>query len=371
MAAKTRGFRRVLDLCDQLSEIRDRMGRRKGASGEAAEGLLNQRRDKLGELWGELPAAFAGGSLGELKDRFELSSQDLFVIALLLSHRIRKGDRGLSGRAVLSMIHESVYDMVRGMEILGPEGSLRRAGVIVVCEPYGSDVFESTFRLTDGIFYLLLDEIGGRASSGERSPALKPFSAPREHLLEMGRLTALYRKRAVTLFPVEAQDFFNLEGEPALDEIEYRIDAGWDDIDQRLLLTPRYEEYPLIRLERTYRLSREEMIIVVSLFFVELVSPAPYLVVGDLLKLVSRDESELMAVRRLLAEESTLVRAGIVVLDEEHGVHQKITTFDAYLADWVVERLTGSTRGSREITSDMQIDVHEYLKGLSPPAPSE
>jgi len=371
MTGKTRGFRRVLDLCDQLSEIRERMGRRKAAPGEAGAGLLKERRDRLGELWAELPAAFARGVLGELSEKFDLKPEELFVIALLLSHRIRKGDRGLSGRAVLSMIHESVYDMVRGMEILGAEGSLRRAGIVVACEPYGADVFESTFRLTDSTFYLLLDEIGGRGADAEGPPARKPYVSPREHLLDMGRLGALYRKRASMLFPVEAQDFFDLEGELALDEIEYRIDAGWDDIEQRLLLTPRYEEYPLVRLERTYTLSRREIIIVVSLFFVELISPAPYLVVGDLLKLVSRDENDLMSMRQLLQEDSSLVKSGIIILDGEHGVHRKITTFDAYLADWVVDRLAGPSPDLSAITSDMQIDVHEFLKGLSRPPGSD
>lgn len=369
MAKKAESFRRVLDLCDQLSEIRERMGRRKGAAGADAQGLLREKRDKLGQLWGELPAAFAAGTLGELKERFDLGAEELLVIALLLSHRIRKGDRRLSGRAVLSMLHESVYDMVRAMAILGAEGNLRQAGIIVVSEPYSEDVFEAAFRLADGTFYLIIDEIAGRAAAG--APQRKPFSSPREHLLEMGRLTALYRKRAATLFPVEAQDFFNLEADLALDEVDYRIEAGWTDIEQRLLLTPRYEEYPLVRLERTYTLSREEIIIVVSLFFVELISPAPYLVVGDLVKLVSRDESDLMSMRRLLAEDSPLGKSGIVTLDEEHGVHRKLTTFDAYLADWVLERLAGPRPDLSAITSDMQIDVHEFLRDLPRPGGSE
>jgi hypothetical protein len=120
-----------------------------------------------------------------------------------------------------------------------------------------------------------------------------------------------------------------------------------------------------VRLERTYALSRADVVIIVSLFFVELVSPAPYLVVGDLVKLVSRDEEDLMTNRLLLTPQSPLVKSGIIILNEEHGIHRKLTTYDAFLADWVVDRLAGPNTEASAITTDMQIDVHEFLNGLS------
>lgn len=362
MKNEAAAFRRVLDLCDEISDIRERIGKRRGEVG-AAEELVDQKQERLEQLWGLLEGAFRKGALGELKDRNSLSREELLVAALLLSRRIRKGNRGLSGRTILALLYDSAYDMVRGMSVLGASGNLRRSGIVVAGEPYREDVFETTFRLSDEMFYLIIEEIGPPLRSGSTSQ--RAFASAREHLLEMGRLTGLYRRRASMLFPVEAQDFFSVEGDVTLDEIEYRIEGGWHDIEQRLLLTERYEEYPLVRLERTYALSREEMVIIVSLFFVELVSPAPYLVVGDLIKLVSRDEEDLMANRRLLTDESPLVKSGIIVLDEEHGVHRKLTTYDAYLADWVVDRLAGPGRDASGITTDMQIDVHEFLNGLS------
>ncbi|MHC4712508.1 MAG: hypothetical protein ACYTAN_04450 [Planctomycetota bacterium] len=356
-------FRKVLDLCDELSDIRERLGRRKGEVNPSTAALVEVRQERLDKLWGILEAAFKSGALGELRERNSLTREELFVTALLLSRRIRKGNRGLSGRSILSMLYDSAYDMVRGMSVLKADGSLRRAGIVVAGEPYREDVFETTFRLSDEMFYLIIDEIGSPVRG--RSAAQKGFSSAREHLLEMGRLTALYRKRAAMLFPVEAQDFFSIDGDVTLDEIEYRVEAGWQDIEQRLLLTERYEEYPLVRLERTYALSRADVVIIVSLFFVELVSPAPYLVVGDLVKLVSRDEEDLMSNRRLLTPQSPLVKSGIIILNEDHGVHRKLTTYDAFLADWVVDRLAGPNTEASAITTDMQIDVHEFLNGLS------
>jgi hypothetical protein len=357
------GFRKVLDLCDALSDLKERSNRRKGDAGDAGNELAAEKRARLSELWDHLNAAFTRGGLGELRDRFSLTRDELLVTALLLSRRIRKGARGLSGRAILSMIYDSAYDMLRGMEILGVEGNLRRSGVVVAAAPQRDDVLESVFRLSDDMFYMIVDEIDDKdvRAGGE----LAAYSSAREHLIDMGRLTSLYRKRAALLFPVEAQDFFSVGGGSSLEEIGYRIEAAWSDIEDRLLLTERYEEFPLVRLERMHALSREELIIVVSLFFVELISPAPYLIVGDLVKLVSRHEEDLMANRRLLTRDASLVKSGIIILDEEHGVHGKLTTFDGYLADWVVEKLAGPRRDMSAITSDMQIEVHEFLKGLS------
>lgn len=357
-------FRKVLDLCDELNAIRERLTRRRPES-PAAGRLLEKKLDKLVELSGELDEVFDGGGLGEIKERFALTEEELVVTALLFSHRIRKGARGISGRAILSILHESAYDMVRAIGLLAYGGNLRLSGVVVAAQGYREDVLETVFRLSDEVFYMLVDEIGQRRGGEGAAERFLPFGSPREHLLEMGRLGALYRKRAAGLFPVEAQDFFHIDGSITPDEIEYRIDAGWDELEQRLLHTSGYEKYPLVRLERKHALSRDEMMIVTSLFFVEMISPAPYLVVGDLVKLVSRDEEDLMSARKLLQASSPLVVSGIIVLDDKHGVHRKVTTYDAYLADWVVDELAGPERDSSGITTDMQIDVHEFLNGLS------
>lgn len=117
--------------------------------------------------------------------------------------------------------------------------------------------------------------------------------------------------------------------------------------------------------KRRFALGREEMVIVACLFFAELISPVPYLVVSDLVKLISRDEEDLMARRDILDEESPLVKSGIVQLDEEYSVHRKTSTCDAYLADWVVEELAGPKQDLRGITPDLQIDIHEFLKGAT------
>lgn len=363
-------FRKVLDLCDELNAIRERLTRRRPES-PAAGRLLEKKLDKLVELSGELDEVFAGGGLGEIKERFTLSEEELVVTALLFSHRIRKGARGISGREILSILHESAYDMVRAMGLLAYGGNLRLSGVVVAAQGYREDVLETVFRLSDEVFYMLVDEIGQQLGGEGVAAGCLPFGSAREHLLEMGRLGALYRKRAAGLFPVEAQDFFHIDDSVTPDEIEYRIEAGWVEIEQRLLHTSGYEKYPLVRLERKHALSRNEMMVVTSLFFVEMISPAPYLVVGDLVKLVSRDEEDLMSARKLLQAASPLVASGIIVLDDKHGVHSKVTTYDAYLADWVVDELAGLERGASGITTDMQIDVHEFLNGLSEPGEGE
>jgi len=359
-------FRKVFDLCDELDSIKKRLARRQGrVLTKSGAVLLAEKNDKLQELSVQLDKAFLRGTLGEVRRKYTLTREELVVIALLLSHRIRVGSAGFPGRDILSTIFDSAYDTIRGMGTLSPDGSLRSAGIVVAAEPYRDDVLETPFRLSDDMFYAIVYEITGSPGLAMARQPQRPFSSAREHMIEMGRLSALYRKRAAALFPVEAEDFFNVSGDVALDEADYRIETGWSDVEARLLLTPDYDKFPLVRLERKYALSREELIIVVSLFFAELVSPAPYLVVGDLVKLVSRDEEDIMAKRALLAEQSTLVKAGILEFDEEYSVHRKVSTFEAYLADWVTEELSGPKPDASGITADLQIDVHEFLKGLS------
>lgn len=365
MAERKEYFRKVLDLCDELSELNKRLQRRRGREvSRMGTRLLQEKKEKLEDLTAQLDKAFVKGTLGDVRRKYSLSREELLVLALLLSHRVRTGGSGLTGRQILFTIFESAYDIVRGMGILGSEGNLRSAGMVVAADPYREDILETTFRLADDMFYAIVWEINGDKGLFPRQTG-KPYSSAREHIIEMGRLTALYRKRASLLFPVEAEDFFNVGGELTLDEADYRIEAAWTDIEGRLLLTKEYETFPLVRLERRFALSREELVIVASLFFVELVSPTPYLIAGDLVKLVSRDDEDLIANRGLLTADSTLVKSGVVVFDEEYSVHKKLSTFEAYLADWVVEELAGPMHGVSDITADEQIYVHEFLKSLS------
>jgi hypothetical protein len=364
MTAKKEYFRKVLDLCDELDSIKKRIDRRSGRMRtRGAMALVTEKHDKLREIELQLDRAFLRGTLGEVRTKYNLGTEELVVIAVLLSWRVRTGNAGVPGREILSILFDSAYDMIAGMGILGPDGPLRTAGIVVAPEPYRDDVLEASFRLSDDMFYAIVYEIAGQSSIAVPRPPTKPLAGAREHLIETGRLAALYRKRAAALFPLEAEDFFTAAADVTFDETDYRIESGWSDLDARLLLTPEYEKYPLVRLERKYALSREEIIVVVTLFFAELISPAPYLVVSDLVKIVSRDDEDLMARRQILSPDSTLVKSGIVQLDEEYGVHRKSSTFDAYLADWVVEELIGAKPDTGGITPDFQIDLHEFLKG--------
>jgi len=365
MSEKRDYFRKVFDLCDELDVLKTRLERRRGRNQTATGALLlSEKNGKLEELSAQVDRAFVRGALGEVRRKYSLAREELLVIALLLSHRVRTGSAGLSGRQILSTIFDSAFDIIRGMGALAAEGNLRGAGMVVAAEPYKEDMLETTFRLSDDMFYAIVYEINNKTGLAPGKAAHKRYQSSREHLIDMGRLTALYRKRAAALFPVEAEDFFSVGGEVALDETDYRIEAAWQEVEGRLLLTPEYEKYPLVRLERRFALSREELVVVVSLFFVELISPTPYLVVGDLVKLVSRDEEDLIARRALFMPESKLVRSGLVSFDEEYSVHRKLTTFEAYLADWAVEELTGPKPDAAGITSDVQIYVHEFLKGI-------
>jgi hypothetical protein len=366
MATRKDYFRKVLDLCDELDFIKKRLHRRAARSiTRVSQALVNEKRGKLKELSSQLDKAFIHGALGDIRVKYSLSREELLVIALLLSQRVRTGNSGVAGREILSTIFDSGFDIISGMGILSADGNLRGSGIVVAPEPYREDVLEATFRLSDDMFYAIVYEIAGQTGIAVPRPPLKPFGSAREHLIEMGRLVAIYRKRAAALFPLEAEDFFTSAGDVTLDEMDYRIESGWGDIEGRLLLTPGYEKYPIVRMERKYALGREEVVIVVCLLFAELIAPLPYLVVSDLLKLVSRDEEDLIGRRRLLDPASLLVKSGIVILDEEYSVHRKNCTCDAYLADSVVEELIGPKTEVGGITPDLQIDLHEFLKDAS------
>ena len=124
-------FRKVFDLCDEIDVLKDRLERRRGRSlTRTGAVLIAEKSDKLHQLSSELDKAFVRGALGEVRRKYSLAREELLVIALLLSHRVRTGNSGLTGRQILSTIFDSAYDIIKGMGILtaGGESEKRRDG---------------------------------------------------------------------------------------------------------------------------------------------------------------------------------------------------------------------------------------------------
>src|SRR5262245_9612468 len=121
-------LRNLLGLCDDLHRIRTRLSDPQLA-GATHQRLRRQSRRKGAQLARELADYRFRRPLGQLVRGLDLSSEHFQVLAALLQRRMRSDDPALSGRAILSSVFDSAFELLAGLELLAETGPLRRAGL--------------------------------------------------------------------------------------------------------------------------------------------------------------------------------------------------------------------------------------------------
>ena len=109
-------------------------------------------------------------------------------------------------------------------------------------------------------------------------------------------------------------------------------------------------------------LSREEVMILTHLLFLELLEGNPYADTVNLIQLVSSSEEELIRNRLLFHERATFRRREIIEL--EHMVEGRELTSECRLANWVMDRVLGDDLRGTPIGADEKLNFHLYLKNL-------
>ncbi len=354
---------KLLDLGDRLNRLQraidDEMaGRRpEGTVRERIRRTL-ERSVEEGLLDPPLP-----GFLGRLERRRRFSREEVLVLLLLLSRRVQWGDEGLSGREILEVVFDSSWGILDGAEVLEEDAPLRASGAVGTYEGNeAADLLDQWFAISERVFRAVRRELRRGAGRKARREPVRPYRDAREHLLEVGRLTALYQRRAQRLFgpPPEGED----PRHPA-ESAERAVDRCREAetrIRRRLQATESSAGFPIVRLAREHHLLPEETAAIALLLFQEVYTGSSVMPVVEVVKALSTSEDELLVRRAIFRREGALARVGLVAVEEEPL--EREFSAEAYLPGWVVDELLGAGSQGGGITPEVRKDFASYLARL-------
>jgi hypothetical protein len=188
------------------------------------------------------------------------------------------------------------------------------------------------------------------------------YASYREFLVDLRIVCNLYRERSEVVFHTDRWLRSERSTHPAGGSLTERIGTTWRQIHSRLERTEQGRLFPAVRLMRDYALEEVELVIVVFLMFRELFEGNAYTDVSELCRLVSCSEEDLLHSRRLVADDSALIKGGILAI--EPMLEGRVLTGEAYLSDWALKYMFGVAQPGRDIRPDERIDWHMYLAKL-------
>jgi hypothetical protein len=366
-SSRQSGVQRLLDLCDELRALRKKI-QDPGLELDKAQRLRRRSRGMRERIATDLRGTRFRGELRELVKGLE--PEAFLVLTILLRKYLRSNNPWLEGRALLSGVFDSSFEMLRGIELLQPDAPLRAEQLVQVepAEPEEEDggearedLLESRFRLAPPVIEAFLAEIGSKSSPGARKR--RPYGSFAAYLVDLKLLHNLHRNRALRLFGPER---WWRAGGPAEDRgvraLTRRIRSLREHIQKRLEVTEHAEDFPALRFAREMDLDFEEFLIVAHLVFLELHEGNPYSDAVFLMGLVSGSEEEFLRMRRRFQPKATLLRREI--LEIETMLDERELTSECRLQAWVLDRFLGPAPGDQPIGADERLDFHLFLEKL-------
>jgi len=355
------GLRKLLDLADELRALRKKI-QDPALKNEAVQRLRRRSREKLRHLASELGAFRFRGSLGLVLKK--LDPEHFLLLATLLRRYLRSVSPYVEGRALLSAVFETSFELLKGLELLQPESVLRREELVLVDqaeEGTEDSLLEARFRLADAVVEAFLEELGLRSSP--KRVARKGYSNHREYLLDLKVLHNLFLTRSQRIFSTDSWwRVRGAAGDRANLALNRRIRAAENRIETRLSKTPGAADFPTQQFFLEFGLGKEEVLVVLHLLFLEFLEGNPYADVVQLIQLISGSEEAILRNRELFLPHSTLRKSGI--LEVEEMLDGRELTGEAHLADWVIDRMLGTGIRFMPIDADEQLNFHLYLKDL-------
>lgn len=358
--------KRLLDHYDQLGQLRSRLGKEESLPLAETRRLQKQSREQIERIGSDLRELPDQSPLGSVYRRYKLNKYQFVILLALLRQRLTNENPYLRGRDLLQLLFDSSFDTLRGCSFLEPTSALLSAGLATPdlrAKQEDDDVLETPYKISDRVFKLV------RNSFLDHKPLALPPSRGRPtqyrsnlaYLMDIRRLSLLYRKRASKVFQFDYWDDIGLGTPESVSALDQQIDAFRRKIQESLEATPNSAEFPLATMRTEYGLGEEEQIVLVTLLFQELTEGSAFLDAVDLLKLVSTSEEDVVRKRRFLGKRSPLIKHNLIALEEM--VNDKELTAEAYLPNWVVDRMLGSDE-RHVIDADSRLDFHDYLRNL-------
>ncbi|MCC6671242.1 MAG: hypothetical protein IT458_09280 [Planctomycetes bacterium] len=357
------GLRRLLDLCDDLQRIRQRitdpsLGR------DSLQRLRRQSQRKSERLARTLGTYRFRGPLGQVLREFRFQPAHFQVLATLLHRHLHHEDPAVEGRLLLGTVFDNSYDVLAGAELLREGGPLRASGLVVLDEdedPQG-DVLEARFKIAEEALAAFREEASTLVPEDLRRAPGSSYASNREFLIDLRILHNLYRVRSERLFLLDRWDRVHTRTFDPGRSLSRRITSYWERVQRRLAASPEAKEFPVVRFLRTWQLEQEELIVVIHLLFQELYEGIAHADAAALIRLISRSEEDLIRNRLLVHPKSRLVTSHILEL--EPFLEGRELTAEVHLNDWVVNDLFGLPSQNRAIHPDERLDWHLYLKQL-------
>lgn len=357
-------MRELLDLCDALSQVRARLVEEELTADQRSR-LRRKMRDRRAKLVEAFRAYRFRGPLAETVREMEFEAVDFEMLATLLQRRLGGVDPSIDGRELLRCAGDSSFEVLANVNRLGVDGPLRASGLIEVSvgedeEQFGDDVLDTQFRLTDEAVQAFRDELEGCIAE-DRSRRAQGYESNHEMLVDLRILHNLYKHRSERAFSLDRWDRVRPTARP-LGRLDRRIESFSRAIVSRLKRTENPERLPAIRFWNEHRLDERELVVVTHLLFRELYEGNAYADAAELVRLVSRDDIELLQNRRLVLESGKLRRLDILAV--EAVLDGRALTGEVFLTDWSVNYLFGASRPDPSIDTDDRLDWHLYLKNL-------
>lgn len=365
MATRGRfGPKALLDLVQEIDELTSRV--RAAADKPAERRRAAARRSKsLRRLRGALSRGSDPfrAALGGLAAASRVPQSDLVIVVALFNRRLRRSDPSTQGRELLEMV-SSRGDLAGRAKSLHPDAPLVRAGFVETDAFAPEHVFDAGFRLNDDVFKLLYRAYHGLLfdPSAFDAPRPAPFTAGSEHLLACRGLVELAKRRAARLFPQSGWSEACTDEERAPEELDRLFNVQSELLKAREDVTPESVRLPIVALRREFGLTGDEELIIVALLLQELYSNRSALELGELLRLVARDDADLLRRRGVVGPAGKLREAGLVVVEGESEGKDLLAS--AWLPPWLVERLLGSGAPPRAIGAEERKQFHRYLQTL-------
>lgn len=323
------------------------------------------RKRILDVLARELAALDPRSPLGSLVKRFRIDAHRFALLLALSRKRLSTDDPCLTGRQLTTLLFESSYDLLRGGALLSEADALLATGLVAIdgsSDAPPDDPLSRRYRVSERWIRLMQSALapgGGAPAPSARKPA--PYRSNMQLLMDLRRLSLLYRARASLVFRVDSWSELGIASSHTVATVKKSLAALSTRVRERLELTPRAEDFALVSTRREFGLGEDELVVLVTLLFQELREGAAFLDCVDILRLVSESEEDLVRKRRFLGKRSPLVRHNLIAIEEV--VADKELTGEAYLPNWVIDRMLGD-EDKAAIDADSRIDFHDYLKNL-------